>query len=339
METESITRPYDHSIAVDWSQRNMAIAVLKRDSEKARVVDVPTSVSELKVFLRSLKGSKILTIEESSTSQWLYTELRDCVDRLIVCDPYRNRLLQDGPKNDKIDAEKLAILLRNGLLKEVFHNGSEYFHLRKLVSSYNDIVRSMVRFKNQRAAVLIAQGKSKRCVSPEADSGSFSLEALDALIRVHEERLEKFTAEFKRLKNTNKLIRVLTTIPGIKEKSAVKLLAIVIDPRRFPDKGRWLSYCGLVRHAKMSGGKSYGTRQPRYSRLAKSIFKTAAISCIGLGSKDNVFRKYYERLKKRGLPDYNARHAVARRIAVVALGILKTGLAFENRWEGKAAEK
>ena len=338
METGSIKK-YDHYIAVDWSQRNMAIAVLRKDAEKSRVVDVPTSVPELKVLLRSLKGSKILTIEESSTSQWLYTELRDCVDRLIVCDPYRNRLLQDGPKNDKIDAMKLVVLLRNGQLKEVFHNGSEYFHLRKLVSSYSDIVRSMVRFKNQRAAVFIAQGKSKKCDSSEIGAESFSLEALDALIRVHEERLEKFTEEFKRLKKTNKLIRVLTTIPGIKEKSAVKLLAIVIDPRRFQTKGRFLSYCGLIRHEKKSGGKSYGTRKPRYSRSAKSIFKIAAVSCIGLGGKDNVFRKYYERLKKRGIAEYNARHAVARRIAVVALGILKTGFAFENRWEKKEAEK
>lgn len=338
METESITRRYDHYIAVDWSQKNMAIAVLKRDAEKARVVDVPTSVLEFKTLLRSLKGSKILTLEESSTSQWLYTELRDSVDRLIVCDPYRNRLLQDGPKNDKIDAMKLVVLLRNGLLKEVFHNGSEYFHLRKLVSSYNDIVRSMVRFKNQRAAVLIAQGKSKRCASPEVSSESFSLEALDALISVHEERLEKFTVEFKRLRKTNKLLKALVTIPGIKEKSAVKLLAIVVDPRRFPDKGHWLSYCGLVRHGKMSGGKSYGTRKSRYSRSAKSIFKTAAISCVS-GGKGNIFRKYYERLRKRGLPEYNARHAVARRIAVVALGILKTGFVFENRWEEKEAKK
>ncbi len=334
-----MAKQYDHSIAVDWSQRNMAIAVLRKDAEKPRVMDVPTSVSELKVFLRSLKGSKILTLEESSTSQWLYTELRESVDQLIICDPYRNRLLQDGPKNDKIDAEKLVVLLRSGLLKEVFHSGSEYFHLRKLVSSYNDIVRSMVRFKNQRAAVCIAQGKSRKCGSEEIRSESFSLEALDALINVHEDRLEKFAAEFKRLRRTNKLIQALVTIPGIKEKSAVKLLATVIDPGRFPDKGHWLSYCGLVRLEKKSGGKSYGTRKSRYSRSAKSIFKTAAMVCIGLGREDNVFRKYYNRLKDRGLPEHNARHAVARRIAVVALGILKTGLAFENRWEKKEAEK
>lgn len=338
METGSI-RKYDHSIAVDWSQRNMAIAVLKKDAEKARVVDVPTSVPELKALLRNLKGSKILTIEESSTSQWLYTELRDCVDRLIVCDPYRNRLLGDGPKNDRIDAMKLVELLRNGQLKEVFHSSSEYFRLRKLVSSYNDIVRSMVRFKNQRAAVLIARGKDKKCASSEMIPERFSLEALDALIRVHEECLEKFTEEFKRLRKTNKMIRALATIPGIKEKSAVKLLAIVIDPRRFQTKGRFLSYCGLIRHEKKSGGKSYGTRKPRYSRMAKSVFKTAAIACIGLGGEGNVFRRYYERLKKRGIAEYNARHAVARRIAVVTLGILKTGFAFEDRWEKKEVEK
>ena len=334
MEISSIAKFYDYFIALDWSQQNMAIAILGRNSEKPRVLDVPSSVPELKILLKTLKGSKILTLEESSASQWLYTELRGHVDRLIVCDPCRNRLLQEGPKNDKIDAVKLVILLRNGLLKEVFHSGNESFRLRKLVSGYNDILSSMVRFKNQRAALLLSQGKDKQCDLPR----HFSFEALETLIRTHEEQLEKFTDEFSRLRKRNPMIRALTTIPGIKDKLAVKIVALAVDARRFPDKGRWLSYCGLIRHQKMSGGRSYGTRRPRYSRQAKSVFKTAAIICISCGGENNVFRNYYEQMKQRGLADYNARHAVARRIAVIAYGILKTGVAFENRWREKPAE-
>ena len=36
---------------------------------------------------------------------------------VIVCDPRRNKLLEDGSKADKVDARKLAELLRAGLLK------------------------------------------------------------------------------------------------------------------------------------------------------------------------------------------------------------------------------
>ena len=64
-----------------------------------------------------LKGSKVLTFEETTTSQWLYTELKDLVDKIVVCDPHRNKLLNDGPENDKIDASKLVQLLTVDLLK------------------------------------------------------------------------------------------------------------------------------------------------------------------------------------------------------------------------------
>lgn len=48
------------------------------------------------------------------SSHWLYIELCDAVDRLIICDPCRNRLLSDSPRTDKIDAGKLSFLLQAG---------------------------------------------------------------------------------------------------------------------------------------------------------------------------------------------------------------------------------
>ena len=106
---------FDHYIAVDWAQANMAIARMAAVADKISIVDVPSSVKELKIYLQQLKGRKILTIEESTPSQWLYTELKSHVDELIICDPYRNHLLSEGAKNDKIDAAKLIKVKRNAM--------------------------------------------------------------------------------------------------------------------------------------------------------------------------------------------------------------------------------
>ena len=111
---------FNHYIAIDWSIENMAIARMTKKSNKITIIDVPSDIAEMKVYLKRLKGSKILVVEETTTSQWLYTELRDYVDRMVVCDPYRNKLLSDGPKTDKIDATKLVHLLKAGLIKEVY---------------------------------------------------------------------------------------------------------------------------------------------------------------------------------------------------------------------------
>lgn len=328
-------KKYKHYIGVDWAQKNMAISRISPGMDKTFTIDVPSSIKELKVYLSNLSGNKVLTIEESSTSQWLYTELKDYVDDLIVCNPHRNRLLQQGPKNDKIDSEKLVTLLKNNLLSPVFHNGSEYFQLRKLVSGYNSIIQNGVRLKNQRAALFVAKGKNIRGKVLNGGHETFVLKSLDTLIKSNEVQVNMYVSQFKKLKNTNKTIKNLTSIPGIQEKSAVRLLSIVIDPRRFRDKGHWLSYCGLVKYKKMSGGKLYGYRKPQYSRDAKYVFKVAAMSCIARGKSDNVFRRYYDFLIKKGTAEHNARHAVTRRIAVIALGVLKSEKPFEDKWNEK----
>ena len=151
---------YDHYIAIDWAIANMAIARMTKKSNKITAIDVPSDIANLQAYLKNLKGTKILTIEETTTSQWLYTELKDYVNRIIICDPYRNKLLDDGPKTDKIDATKLVQLLKAGLIKEVYHSNDKFLYLRKLVSAYDDLVKASVRVQNQRYSFLRACGKS-----------------------------------------------------------------------------------------------------------------------------------------------------------------------------------
>ncbi len=144
---------YEHYIAIDWSMKVMAIAYMNRRSKAIKVHERPTDIKEVQEYLTLLKGRKLLALEETTTAQWLYLELVDYVDRIIICDPYRNRLLFDGPKTDKLDAGKLCILLCAGLLKEVFHSVNTLYELRSLVSSYEDLVRAGVRVLNQQKAL------------------------------------------------------------------------------------------------------------------------------------------------------------------------------------------
>ena len=53
---------YDHYIAVDWSIVNMAIARMTAKSNKITVVDVSSDLIELTAYLKSLKGTKILSV-------------------------------------------------------------------------------------------------------------------------------------------------------------------------------------------------------------------------------------------------------------------------------------
>jgi hypothetical protein len=310
----------------------MAIARMTARSPKIDVIDVPTDLKELQIYLSRLKGKKTLTFEETTCSQWLYTELKEHVDEILVCDPYRNHLLKEGPKSDKIDASKMVQLLRAGLLKPVFHSGDQFIYLRKLVSGYIDLVKSGVRLKNQRAALFrgngILPGKSSKLEHP---AEQFVLEGLDRSIKSFAEEKKRYEGEISKLSKKHKILRNLQSIPGIGEIGAIKIASRVVDPGRFDSKGDFLSYCGLIRLEKMSGGRSYGKKSSRYCPLLKDVFKFAALNA----SQDRTntsFKHYYEYLtQEKNYPTHNARNSVARRIAILTWGVLKSGKPFQPK--------
>jgi transposase len=307
---------FDHFLALDYSMEVMAIAHMRRRSSTPETFERPSDIKELKQYLATLKGRRVLAIEETTTAQWLYVELVDHVERIILCDPYHNRLLSDGPKTDKVDAGKLCLLLRAGLLKEVFHSLNRVYELRRLVSAYEDLVKAGVRALNQKAS--LEQG--------HFDSGThapFILEHLQKSIELYRAGKEQYERTFAQISRRNRLVKNLLEVTGIGTIGAVKIVAIVVDAHRFARAGNYLSYCGLVKHEKISGGRSYGRRRSRYNRTLKAVYKLAAMSAIS--GTNNPVRAYYDVLLARGVAEHNARHAVARYLARLTYGMLKSG--------------
>jgi hypothetical protein len=321
---------YDHYIAIDWASINMAVARMTKKSNNIKAFDVPSDIKELQFYLKNLKGSKILTIEETTTSQWLYTELKDCVDRILICDPCRNSLLNEGPKTDKIDATKLVQLLRADLLKEVFHSDDKFIYLRRVVSGYEDLVKSGVRLKNQRYSLLRVCGKNgyeKKDTKLSSNDEQYVLESLDRQIQNYEEEKKRYEKEFNIISKKYPEIRHQRGIPGIGLINAVKIVARVVTPHRFPEKGNYLSYSGLIKHDKISGGRSYGKKNPRYCRMMKCIYKSGVLAAIG---GNNPINDYYMHLiKVKGYPEYQARHKACRQLAVISYGVFKSGKRYQ----------
>ena len=321
---------YDHYIAIDWSIKNMAIARMTKKSNKITAIDVPSDVEDLQAYLKNLRGSKILAIEETTTSQWLYAELKGYVDRVFICDPNRNKLLNEGPKTDKIDATKLVHLLKAGLMKEVYHSTDKFLYLRRVVSGYEDLVKAGVRLKNQRYALLRAcgkRGKEKTGSSIGSTGEQFVLGSLDRRIEAYEKEKEGYEKEFERFARKHHEIKHQKSLPGIGTINAVKIVARVVTPHRFPDKGHYLSYTGLINLEKTSGGRSYGKKKPRYSRQLKSVYKSGILAAI---AGNNPINDYYEHLiQEGGYPEHNARQKACRRLAVLSLGVFKSGKKYQ----------
>ena len=307
---------------MDWSKENFALASIRNNGAKYNVEEHPSSIKKLKECLSKYSGKKILTIEETTTAHWLYVELFDLVDKILICEPYYNSLLKSGPKNDKSDAVKLCTLLRHRSLKEVFHTTDELYRLRKLVSSYDDFIKSIVRLKNQRSAMFLSEGKDhkKEKILSGNEINLFVTQQQNLIIEQTEGVRKEYVKIFRKLKRENQTVSQLNQVPGIAEVLSVTILSVVIDANRFEDKYKYYAYCGLVKYKKDSGGRNYGKRNVRYSRPLKSSYKIAANAAIG---GNNDVREYYEYLIQNNTSIEDARNQIARYIAKVTYAIMK----------------
>jgi hypothetical protein len=82
-----------------------------------------------------------VTFEEGSSAAWLYDLLKPHVTKLLVCDPRKNASMREGNQSDKIDARRLAELLRLNHLNPVYHGEHGLRSLKELVRSYLTITK------------------------------------------------------------------------------------------------------------------------------------------------------------------------------------------------------
>ena len=138
-------------IGLDTHQASISAAVMNGRGKLVLEATIETNAASILSFMEGLSGSVWVAFEEGTCAAWLYDLLQARVEKVIVCDPRRNALLKAGNKNDRVDARKLAELLRAGLLSPVYHGECGVRTLRELARAYltvsKDLTRTMNRLK------------------------------------------------------------------------------------------------------------------------------------------------------------------------------------------------
>src|SRR6266705_1287838 len=104
---------------MDVHQATISVAVMDAKGKLIMECILETKAATILEFIGGLQGSLSVTFEEGTSAAWLYDLLKPHVAKLVVCNPRRNALLKHGSKSDKIDACKLADLLRLNDLEPV----------------------------------------------------------------------------------------------------------------------------------------------------------------------------------------------------------------------------
>src|SRR6185312_2290169 len=136
-------------IGMDVHKEAIVIAVLNDSGKLVMESVVETKASSILQFIRGLRGELHVTWEEGTWAAWLYDLLKPHAHQVLVCNPRRNALLKEGNKNEKVDAGKLADLLRTGMLRPVYHGEHGLRTLRELARTYQTLSQDLNRVMNR----------------------------------------------------------------------------------------------------------------------------------------------------------------------------------------------
>src|SRR6266568_3778752 len=246
-------------IGRDVNKEAIVIAVLNGSGKLVMETILETKASSILQFIHGLRGELHVTWEEGTWAAWLYDLLQPQVHEILVCNPRRNALLKEGSKSDKVDARKLAELLRTGMLRPVYHGENGLRTLRELARSYQTISKDLTRVMNRLKALY--RGWGIPCAGTQVHAPRYREEwlnriphagvrrraelfyqQLDALQALRRSVRPEFLAESRK----HKAAKLLRQIPCIGPIRAALLLALMQTPHRFRSKRQIWNYSGLV---------------------------------------------------------------------------------------------
>jgi transposase len=136
-------------IGMDVHQATISVAVMDASGRLIMECLLETKAATIVEFIQGLRGTLAVTFEEGTSAAWLHDLLKPHVSRLVACDPRKAALLKDGNKSDRIDARKLAELLRTNQLTPVYHEDHGVRTLKELGRSYLTITKDVTRVMNR----------------------------------------------------------------------------------------------------------------------------------------------------------------------------------------------
>lgn len=245
-------------------------------------------------------------------------------------------------KNDRIDSEKIAALLRSGMLPQAYAYPEEMRSTRDLLRRRMYLVRKQAELQghiqNTRHQYNMPAFEKRidRAVNREGIAERFEDSMVAASIQIdsnlldslHEQILfvERQIGEQAR-EHDPVAVQLLRTIPGIGKILALTILYEVGDIARFPAVGKFISYARLVKCAHESAGKRVNGRNNKIGNAhLKWAFSEAA--CLFLRESEQAKGWHQKLVSKYGKA--KALSVIAQRIGRTAYFVLKRRTPFDR---------
>jgi len=326
-------------LGIDQHKNHSTFCCINSSGHVIESRKIYNSKEMIESFLNNLPTDEPIMAVVEAGSFWhvMYDTLEeiDRIDKIILANPSKVKIIASSKiKTDKIDAEKLAQLLRGNLIPEVWIQPKD-IRVKKYTARFRIfVVKEKTKLKN-RIHNLISRNHLQ---SPEVTDlfGKHGIEwlktvsldeterkLLDEHLKIYEfieEEQKIIEKELHKQFDDDEDISYLRSIPGIGFVFSALITLEIGDINRFPDVSRLHSYCGLVPSTFSSGEKTYhGHLLKSSNSYLKWVFIEAALAAV---KRSIYFSSHYYRIRSRN-GSQAAAVSTARKLASVVFSILK----------------
>jgi len=298
---------------IDLHARAMYVCILNQAGETLLHRNMKTTPEAFLKAIAPYRPDIVVAVECMFTWYWLADLCADEEIPFVLGHALSMKAIHGGKaKNDKIDSQKIAVLLRGGLLPQAYvypaemratrdllrrrmhlaHKRGELLaHVQNTNSQYNlPALGKNIAYKANR------DGVAERFADPAVQK---SIEVALSLVSYYDELLRDVAltiVKTAKQHDANTLYR-LQTVPGIGKILSLVLLYEIHHIDRFPRVQEFASYCRLVKCAKESNGKRSGTSGAKIGNAHLTwAFSEAAVLFL---RENPAGQKFLARLEKK----------------------------------------
>jgi len=307
------TKQHQFYCGIDLHARTMYVCILDHHGEILLHRNMPARPETFLKAIASYREDIVVAVECIFTWYWLADlGAREGIPFVLGHALSMTAIHGGKAKNDKIDSHKIAVLLRGGMLPQAYVYPAAMRATRDLLRRRMHLMRKraelLAHIQNTNSQYNLPEIGKKLAYKGNRDSVAerFLDPAVQKSVEVdlalidHYDRLlrdvELTIVQTAKQHNAQALYR-LQSVPGIGKILSLVLLYEIHDITRFPRVQDFVSYCRLVKCAKESAGKRYGTLGKKIGNAyLKWAFSEAAVLFLRNNPQG---QKWLARLEKK----------------------------------------
>src|ERR1700716_581606 len=340
-------------VGLDVHKKSISYCVRQADGTILREGRIAATRQALDALIGELPQPSMAGMEATMFTGWIYDHLLERGAAVKVAHSVMLKAIAAGKKkNDRLDAGKIADLLRCNYFPECRMAPRELRDRRRVLRYRNLLVRQSVRMKNKVSGLLMEAGvpyNQQKVHGKKYFAGLLKEQSkqmppsLPQLLQLSRSTIEVLTGMERQLMTALERDALLATrverlesIPGVGRVLALTWALEIGEVSRFSAVKKAVSYCGLCSDEKSSGGKM--ERTP-ISKQRNKHLQTMLIEAAKLAPRWNAeLAEVYEREKQKGNRN-RATLAVARKLVAYLMAVDREQRPFETqlRVAGNAA--